>query len=108
LIITTTETIEGAQITKVLGLVRGSTVRARHVGRDIMAAMRNITGGEVDEYTRLLAESREEATQRMTEQAEKLGANAIVCSRFMTSVVMGGAAEILAYGTAVVIDEEGS
>jgi uncharacterized protein YbjQ (UPF0145 family) len=90
---------------KVLGLVRGSTVRARHVGRDLMAGLRSIVGGEVIEYTRLLAEAREEAIQRMVENAEGLGANAIVSMRLMTSVVLGGAAEILAYGTAVVLEE---
>ncbi len=90
---------------KVLGLVRGSTVRARHLGRDLMAGLRTIVGGEVIEYTRLLAEAREEAIQRMVENAEGLGANAIVSMRLMTSVVLGGAAEILAYGTAVVLEE---
>ncbi len=90
---------------QVLGLVRGSTIRARHVGRDIMAGLRNLVGGEVQEYTTLLAQSREEALQRMEERAEELGANAIVGMRLMTSMVMGGAAEILAYGTAVVVEE---
>lgn len=105
MIITTTNSIEGMRTVKVLGLVRGGTVRARHLGRDIMALLRNIVGGEVSEYTKLLAESREEALRRMVEQAEKLGANAIVGMRFMTAMVMSGAAEILAYGTAVVVEE---
>ena len=108
MIVTTTNSIDGMRTVKVLGLVRGSTVRARHVGRDIMAGLRNIVGGEVSEYTKLLAESREESLRRLEEQAERLGANAVVGMRFMTSVVMGGAAEILAYGTAVVVEETSS
>jgi len=105
LIVATTNSIEGMRTVRVLGLVRGSTVRARHVGRDIMAGLRNLVGGEVSEYTRLLAESREESLRRMEEAAEKLGANAIVGMRFMTSMIMGGAAEILVYGTAVQVEE---
>ena len=105
MIVVTTNAIEGKRTIKVLGIVRGSTVRARHVGRDIMAGLRNLVGGEVSEYTRLLAESREESLRRMEEQAEKLGANAVVGMRFMTSMIMGGAAEILAYGTAAVVEE---
>ena len=105
MIVVTTNAVEGMLTIKVLGLVRGSTVRARHVGRDLMAGLRSIVGGEVIEYTRLLAEAREEAIQRMVENAEGLGANAIVSMRLMTSVVLGGAAEILAYGTAVVLEE---
>ena len=105
MIIVTTDAIEGAPVVKVLGLVRGNSVRARHVGRDIMAGLRNIVGGEVGEYTRLLAESREEAVHRMVEQAEELGANAIVGARFITATIMGGAAEMVAYGTAVVVEE---
>jgi len=101
MIVVTTEQIEGKRITKTLGLVRGSTIRARHVGRDIMASLRNIVGGEVKEYTVMLAQAREEALQRMIEQAEKMGANAIVGTRFVTSMVMSGAAEMVAYGTAV-------
>lgn len=97
----TTEQIEGKRITETLGLVRGSTIRARHVGRDIMAGLRNIVGGEVKDYTLMLAQAREEALQRMIEQAEKMGADAIVAARFVTSMVMSGAAEIVAYGTAV-------
>jgi uncharacterized protein YbjQ (UPF0145 family) len=101
MIVVTTEQIEGKKITETLGLVRGSTIRARHVGRDIMAGLRNIVGGEVKDYTVMLAQAREEAIQRMVEQAEKIGANAIVGTRFVTSMVMSGAAEMVAYGTAV-------
>ena len=88
---------------QMLGLVRGNTVRARHVGRDIMAGLRHLVGGEIHEYAKLLAESREQALDRMTAEAEQLGANAIANVRFSTSVIMGGAAEIMAYGTALVI-----
>ena len=101
MIVVTTEHIEGKRITETLGLVRGSTIRARHVGRDIMAGLRNIVGGEVKDYTLMLAQAREEALQRMVEQAEKMGANAIIGTRLVTSMVMSGAAEMVAYGTAV-------
>ena len=101
MIVVTTEQIEGNRIAETLGLVRGSTIRARHVGRDVMAGLRNIVGGEVKDYTVMLAQAREEALQRMIEQAEKMGANAIVGTRFVTSMVMSGAAEMVAYGTAV-------
>lgn len=101
MIVVTTEQIEGKKITETLGLVRGSTIRARHVGHDIMAGLRNIVGGEVKDYTLMLAQAREEALQRMIEQAEKIGANAIVGTRFVTSMVMSGAAEMVTYGTAV-------
>jgi uncharacterized protein YbjQ (UPF0145 family) len=101
MIVVTTEQIEGRRITENLGLVRGNTIRARHMGRDIMAGLRNIVGGEVKEYTVMLAQAREEAIQRMIERAEELGANAIVGTRFVTSMVMSGAAEMVAYGTAV-------
>jgi uncharacterized protein YbjQ (UPF0145 family) len=101
MIVVTTEQIEGKRLTETLGLVRGSTIRARHMGRDIMAGLRTIVGGEIKEYTVMLAQAREEALQRMIEQAEKMGANAIVSTRFVTSMVMSGAAEIVAYGTAV-------
>ncbi len=101
MIMVTTEQIEGKKITETLGLVRGSTIRARHMGHDIMASLRNIVGGEVKDYTVMLAQAREEAIQRMIEQAEKMGANAIVGIRFVTSMVMSGAAEMVAYGTAV-------
>ncbi len=101
MIVVTTEQIEGKRLTETLGLVRGSTIRARHMGRDIMAGLRTIVGGEIKEYTVMLAQAREEALQRMIEQAEKMGANAIVGTRFVTSMVISGAAEIVAYGTAV-------
>jgi uncharacterized protein YbjQ (UPF0145 family) len=101
MIVVTTEQIEGKRIAETLGLVRGSTIRARHMGHDVMAGLRNIVGGEVKDYTIMLAQAREEAIQRMIEQAEKMGANAIVGTRFVTSMVMSGAAEMVAYGTAV-------
>jgi uncharacterized protein YbjQ (UPF0145 family) len=103
MIVVTTDKVEGKQIVKTLGLVRGSTIRARHVGRDIMASLRNIVGGEITDYTKMLAESREQAIHRMVQEAEGLGANAIVGVRFVTSMVMSGASELLAYGTAVEI-----
>lgn len=103
MIVVTTEQIEGKRIMETLGLVKGSTIRARHVGHDVMASLRNIVGGEVKDYTIMLAQAREEALQRMIEQAEKIGANAIVGARFVTSMVMSGAAEMVAYGTAVKI-----
>ena len=104
MIITTTENIEGKQVKKTIGMVKGSTIRARHLGRDIMAGLRGLVGGEITEYTKMMAEAREEALKRMTEDAEKQGANAIVSLRFTTSMVMQNASEILAYGTAVVIE----
>ncbi len=104
MIITTSENIEGKKIVRTLGLVRGNTIRARHIGMDIVAGLRNIVGGEVKEYTKLLAESRNEASERMIEQAEKMGANAIIAVRFATSQVMQNAAEMLVYGTAVVVE----
>ena len=104
MIVITTEQIEGKRITETLGLVRGSTIRARHIGRDIMAVLRNIVGGEVKDYTVMLAQAREEALQRMIEQAEKMGANAIIGTRFVTAMVMTGAAEMIAYGTAVKVE----
>ena len=102
MIITTSGQVEGKRIIKTVGLVRGSTIRARHLGKDIMAAFRGIAGGEITEYTKMMAEAREEAIQRMVEDAEKQGANAIVSMRFTTSMVMQNAAEVLAYGTGVV------
>ena len=101
MILVTTDEIEGETIERVLGLVRGNTVRARHLGKDIMAGFRNVVGGEIAEYTRLLSEARQMAVSRMTGQAEEMGADAIVGVRFMTSAIMGGASEILVYGTAV-------
>ena len=104
MILSTTDTVEGRPTVKVLGVVSGSTVRARNIGRDITALFRNVVGGEVSEYTLLLAQSREEALQRMKDVAVGKGANAIVGMRFMTSMVAQGSAEILAYGTAVLVE----
>lgn len=104
MIIVTSDHIEGKKIVKTLGMVKGSTIRARHIGRDITAGLRSIIGGEVTEYTKLMAEAREQAIQRMTEQAEGMGANAILDTRFVTSMVMSGASELLVYGTAVVVE----
>ncbi len=101
MIITPSATIAGRTVTETLGLVRGNTIRARHVGKDIIAGLRNIVGGEIQEYTKMMAEAREQAIDRMAEQAQGLGADAIVNMRFATSYVMGSASEILAYGDAV-------
>lgn len=101
MILVNTSEITGREITEMLGLVRGNSIRARHIGHDIMAGLRNIVGGEVKEYTKMITEAREEALKRMVEAAEKLGADAVVNVRFSTSQVMAGAVEILAYGTAV-------
>ena len=106
MIVATSEVIAGHRIVRTLGLVRGNTIRARHVGKDIKAGFRNIVGGEISEYTKLLGEAREQAIDRMVEEANELGANAIVAVRFTTSVVMSGAAELLAYGSAVVVEPE--
>lgn len=95
------EFIAGFDITEHLGLVRGNTIRARHIGRDILAAFRNIVGGEIHDYTKLLAESREQALDRMVDEAKTLGADAVINVRFSTSMLAHGAAELLAYGTAV-------
>ena len=104
MIITTSGQVEGKKIVKTVGLVKGSTIRARHLGRDIMAGLRGVVGGEISEYTKMMAEAREQALQRMTEDAENKGANAIVSMRFSTSMVMQNAAEVLAYGTGVVLE----
>jgi uncharacterized protein YbjQ (UPF0145 family) len=104
MLLSTTDTIHGKKIVKHLGLVRGNTIRARHIGRDIMAIIRHIIGGEITDYTKMMAESREQAIDRMIEDAQNLGANAIVHMSFSTQMVMGGASEILAYGTAVVVE----
>lgn len=101
MIVTNTEKIPNKEIIEILGIARGSTVRARSIGRDIFAGLKNIVGGEISEYTKLQAQSREEALQRMTLDAKSLGADAIVNVRFSTSTIMQGASEILAYGTAV-------
>lgn len=106
MIATTTETIRGKKIVRTIGLAKGNTIRARHIGRDILALLRNIVGGEITDYTKLLAESREQSLDRMIADAKRLGGNAVVEVRFATSVLMGGAAELLAYGTAVVVEDE--
>jgi uncharacterized protein YbjQ (UPF0145 family) len=104
IIISNTETIPGRRIVEFYGVVTGNTVRAKHVGRDIMAGLKNIVGGELSGYTELLQESRNEATERMTEQAQSMGANAVVNIRFATSSISQGAAELFAYGTAVRVE----
>jgi len=103
IILTNTETVPGRDIVRHLGLVQGSTVRAKHVGRDIMAGLKNIVGGELKGYTELLSDAREEATKRMCEEAKGMGANAVVNVRFSTSSVAAGASELYAYGTAVIL-----
>ena len=105
MIVVTTPNVEGKRTLELKGLVQGNTVRARHVGRDLMAGLRNLVGGEVGQYSRLLADAREEALQRMLRQADGMGANAVVNLRFTTSSIMNGASEMLAYGTAVVVEE---
>ncbi len=105
ILVTTSDVPDDRPVLRTIGLVRGNSVRARHVGLDILAVLRNVVGGEVREYTKLMAESREHSLDRMCEQAVQLGANAVVGVRFTTSMVMGGAAELLAYGTAVVVGE---
>ena len=104
MIISSSDQIEGKKIVKTIGMVKGSTIRARHLGKDIVAGLRGMVGGEVTEYTKMMAESREQAIQRMVEDAEKQGANGIVSMRFTTSMVMQNASEILAYGTSVVLE----
>ena len=103
MIIVTSSEIAGKKIVKTLGLVRGNTIRARHVGKDILAGFKNILGGEIEEYTKLMAEAREQSLDRMAQAAEEMGANAVVDVRFSTSYIMGAASEILAFGTAVVV-----
>ena len=105
MIVVTTDAIPGKTIVKTLGLVRSNTIRARHIGKDIMAGFKNLVGGEVSDYTKMMAESREQALDRLIEDAQSLGANAVVGLRLTTTSVMQGAAEILAYGTAVVIED---
>ena len=102
--VATTEAGGGRTVVRTIGLVYGSTIRARHIGRDIVAALRSLVGGEIKDYTKLMAEAREQALERMIEAAEAAGGNAVVGMRFSTSMVMSGASEILAYGTAVVVE----
>jgi uncharacterized protein YbjQ (UPF0145 family) len=106
MLIVTSDDVPGKRIVKVLGMVRGNTIRARHIGRDIMASLRNIAGGEIVEYTKMIAESREQAIDRMVDEAKALGANAVVTLRFTTASMMDNAAELLAYGTAVVVEND--
>ncbi|MCA9741688.1 MAG: YbjQ family protein [Deferribacteres bacterium] len=104
MMIVSSNAIAGKKIVKTLGIVRGNTVRARNIGKDILAGLKNIVGGEIEEYTKLIAEARDQSVDRMIENAEELGANAIVDIRFMTSYIMGNASEVLVYGTAVVVE----
>ena len=106
MIITTCDDVAEKKIVKTLGLVKGNTIRARHVGRDIAALLRAMVGGEVTEYTKLLAESREQSIDRMVTEANKLGANAIITIRFSTAEMLKGCAELLVYGTAVILEDE--
>ena len=103
MITVTTDFIQGKKVKETLGLVKGNTIQAKSIGKDIKAGFRHMAGGEIKEYTEMLAESREIALKRMADKAEKLGADAVINVRFMTSAIMGGAAEILAYGTAVTL-----
>lgn len=103
MILSTTENIPGKKIEEILGIARGSTVRARNIGRDIFAGLKNIVGGEIEEYTKLQAHAREQALQRLQQDAARMGADAVINIRFTTSMIMQGASEILAYGTAVKI-----
>lgn len=107
MIVATTDEVAGRRVVRTLGLVRGNTIRGRHLGRDLIAHLRNAVGGEIHEYTKMLAESREQALDRMLEEAESLGADAIVGVRFATAMTMAGAAEILVYGTAVELAPDG-
>ncbi len=107
MIVVTTAEISGTRVVRTLGLVRGNTIRARHLGKDIMAIFRNMAGGEIHEYTKMLAEAREQAIDRLVEDAEALGANAVIGLRFQTSMIQSGAAEMLCYGTGVVIEADG-
>ncbi len=104
MLLSNTDSIYGKKITKHLGIAKGNTIRARHVGRDIMAGMKHLVGGEISDYTKMMAESREQALDRMVADAEQMGANAVVEVRFSTSMIMSGASEILAYGTAVKVE----
>ena len=104
MLLSTTDQIVGKKMVRHVGLAKGNTIRARHIGRDIMAILRHIVGGEITDYTKMMAESREQAIDRMIEDAQNMGANAVVKMSFSTSMIMGGASEILAYGTAVVVE----
>ncbi len=106
MIVVTTDSIVGMRVVRTLGLVRGVSVRGRHLGKDLVATLRNAVGGEITEYTKILSETREQALDRMVEEAEELGANAIITARFASSEIATSAAEVLAYGTAVVVEED--
>ncbi len=106
MILTPASSVSGLRVVKTCGLVKGNTIRARHVGKDIIAAFKNLVGGEIEEYTKMMAESREQALDRMVAEAREMGANAVLDLRFSTSYIMGMAAEILAYGNAVVLEDE--
>ena len=106
MIVTTTEAIPGKKIVRILGIVKGNTIRARHLGKDILAGLKNMVGGEIEEYTKMMAESREQALDRMREDGRNMGADAIINVRFSTSSMMQSAAELLAYGTAVKIEDD--
>lgn len=105
MIVVTSDTISGMRVVRTLGLVRGTSVRGRHLGKDLIATLRNAVGGEIQEYTKILSETREQALDRMVEEAEELGANAVITVRFTSSEIATSAAEVLAYGTAVVVEE---
>ena len=107
MIVCTTESVTNHRITKTVGMATGSTIRARHIGKDILAMFKNLVGGEIEEYSKMLGEAREQALDRMRSHAKQLGGNAVIGARFSSSYVMGGASEILAYGTAVVVEPEG-
>lgn len=106
MILATTENIPGKRLVKAVGMVKGNTIRARHIGRDIAATLRNIVGGEITDYTKMIAESREQAIDRMIDDAKSQGANAVIMIRFTTSSMMQGAAELLCYGTGVIVEDE--
>jgi len=106
MIVVTTDNIPGKKVVKALGVVKGNTIRARHVGKDILAGLKNLIGGEIEEYTKMMAESREQSLDRMVEDAQRLGADAVINVRFMTASMMQSAAELLAYGTAVKIEDD--
>ncbi len=106
MIVVTTSDVQGKRVARTLGLVRGNTIRTKHFGKDILATLRYLVGGEVREYTKMMGQSREQALDRMIEEARALGANAVLCTRFQTSKIMSGASEILCYGTAVVLEPD--
>lgn len=106
MMVTTTQSFPGKRVVEVLGLVQGSSIRARHLGRDLTAAFKNLTGGEVTEYTKLMAEAREQALDRMREAAAQLGGNGVIGVRFVTTSLMQHASELLVYGTAVIVEDE--